>query len=146
MKYIRTENDLNAYIKENNIDGDLNSYLEETLSYSYIGKFVSIDRNNISTTLKQGLGSRVESSFAISDEVIDLVVNEKILSDASIKDGETYSLDIPNMESYPKPFGDTIEMFAKTGKGVITDLIAINKGNFISKRFGIPAKQKEALK
>lgn len=116
MKYLRQEFEFADFMIEKSINPSderkvfnyIGKDLEFTQGFAFIGTFKAINDNKL-TVLHDG----ITSTFNLSNEVIDFIVNEQLLSDSIKKDDEG---------------GNKIKLYVKTSDGIVIDMVALNTG------------------
>lgn len=130
MEYLRTTDEIKKFKKDKGIilsspKADLykaiKTYIEDKLQFSYIGCFDFVDGNKLCTAGLSDESVLHKNTFTVDSTVLDFFINKGIISDITE--------------------GKFIQIFAKSEKGIISDLFALNIGKAEEELFESPAME-----
>lgn len=122
MTYLRTKDEIVGFCRRNSIaeisTANISEHISEVSNLTPLGYFQAISASGFTTFKQRGGHETPDSQFTAAPEVLDFLVNQKIISDAN-GDGQY-------MDSAKK----IIKLFGKMKEGKITELFALNTGNY----------------
>ncbi|WP_367867777.1 hypothetical protein [Pedobacter sp. WC2423] len=132
MNYLRTQEDIIHFCKENAFEkisiSTLSHFIETNLGFVFLGYFLSVLDDSFWTYSKRGGHKTQDNKFAASTKTLDFILNSRIFSDANGTNKGTDTL--KNLYS-----DKSVELFGKMEGGKITDLFALNTGNYFNTAF-----------
>jgi len=141
MKYLRTSEEILKFCNECKIETVsvfcISKYIETNFDLSFLGYFHSILDDSFWAYKHSGGDKTQVNKFAATSNVLDFLVNSKLLSDSTsdMSEGRPYG----SIGDYNDKI---VKLFGKMESGRITEIIVFNTGNYFETSFTERAKAK----